>query len=72
MSFFNYCILHTHAEKKETTWCGKAKQPDGWYFQDIDHAAYTLLQRRRLVPCSECLSAIIHTLRKGEENGDSK
>lgn len=52
------CIRHTHSEYKNKTWCDKTFSSFDWVFQDIDHATYTILDKSRLIPCPECISAI--------------
>lgn len=52
------CIQHTHAELKNTSWCGKSLYSFDWVFQDIDHATYSIMNEVRQVPCPECITAI--------------
>jgi hypothetical protein len=50
------CILHTHQEKLGTTWCGKAAV--GFLFQDLDHAANSMVPfASTVLPCRRCLAA---------------
>ena len=60
------CIQHTHAEKQKTSWCGKQLFSYDWVFQDIDHATYTMMNGGRLVPCPDCVNAIINVLKNDE------
>ena len=55
-------VRHTHAEKPHEAWCGERIWSSDWVFQDIDHAAYTLMQNRYLVPCPDCIRKIVEAL----------
>lgn len=57
------CIAYDDG-KRRGVWCGK--QSPGFVFQSIDHAAYAGLKRDRLLPCPECLDAIIAALRQDD------
>lgn len=57
------CIQHTHAEKENTSWCGRTLSNFEWCFQDIDHAAYNIMSRGMLVPCPDCVATIIGVLK---------
>ncbi len=59
-------IRHTHAEKKRTAWCGAALTEFDWTFQDIDHAAYTVMNGSFQQPCPECVKAVVETLEKAK------
>jgi hypothetical protein len=52
------CIRHTHAERLNTSWCGKNLYSFDLPFQDIDHAVYAVEHESRLVPCPDCLDTI--------------
>ncbi len=52
------CIQHTHADRVKTSWCGKTLYTFDWFFQNIDHAAHTVMNEARQVPCPECIAAI--------------
>ena len=57
------CVRHTHEDKKKMSWCGRNIQDVGFYFVDIDHAAYDQLDKDRLLICPECLAEIIKALK---------
>jgi hypothetical protein len=57
------CIAHTHEDLKAKTWCGKEIMPFDWVFQAIDHAAYSVLEGSRLVPCRSCVAKVKHAFR---------
>lgn len=52
------CIRHTHEERKNTSWCGKAVYTFDWTFVDIDHATYSIMNGSRNVPCPDCIKVI--------------
>ena len=56
------CIQHTHAEKQNTSWCGKQVYSFDLPFQDIDHATYSVMNGSRLVPCPDCVNSIFQIL----------
>jgi hypothetical protein len=56
------CVQHTHADKKNQTWCGRSTDQFEWTFVNLDHAAYNALQGGRLVLCDNCRAAAIAAL----------
>ena len=58
------CIRQTHAERTAISWCGRRIEPFEWTFTDIDHAIYSLMAEDRLIPCLDCVRAIIAELGK--------
>jgi hypothetical protein len=54
-------IRHTHEKRKDTTWCGLNTTPLIWYFQDLDHAAYSQAQGS-IEPCRHCVRRAIKAL----------
>lgn len=52
------CIQHTHAELLKQSWCGLPLSNFDLPFVDIDHAAYTVRNEGRLVPCPDCINVI--------------
>lgn len=54
-------IRQTHAERKQLAWCGRSVEIE-WAFVDIDHAAYSQLNNDRLLPCKDCLKAVVKAL----------
>lgn len=57
------CIQHTHLDKQKTSWCGKTLYNYDWVFQDIDHATYNVMNGGYLVPCPDCVNAILGVLK---------
>lgn len=57
------CIQHTHVDKLKTSWCGEQLFNFDWSFQDIDHAAYSVMSGGRLVPCPECVNSVFKLLK---------
>jgi len=47
-------ILHTHQQKKGLSWCGETVAGQ-WNFQNLDHAAYCIINNSRIQPCPECV-----------------
>ncbi|EOW7592847.1 hypothetical protein ACOE72_000784 [Escherichia coli] len=43
------------------TWCGHQPIQFEWLFQDAQHALLSIEQGTLLVPCKNCLAAIIKT-----------
>ncbi|EBD4403630.1 hypothetical protein CU481_12100 [Salmonella enterica] len=43
------------------TWCGHRPGSSEWLFQDAQHALLSIEQGTLLVPCKNCLAAIIKT-----------
>ncbi|HGF4741566.1 TPA: hypothetical protein ACF35F_001064, partial [Escherichia coli] len=43
------------------TWCGHRPGSFEWLFQDAQHALLSIEQGALLVPCKNCLAAIIKT-----------
>lgn len=64
-----HCIRHTHADKQKLSWCERPMPYPavigGFAFQDLDHAAYSLLAKDRILPCPDCLRAALRTLNRG-------
>lgn len=58
------CVAHTHAHKKNESWCGRFVNTE-FHFQNIDHAAYNAMNEGRLLVCPECHKKIIETLKSG-------
>jgi len=58
------CIHQTHAEKTTLSWCGRKIEPFEFVFVSIDHATYSNLAGDCLVPCPECVEAIVAALRE--------
>ena len=57
------CIRQTHEERKTKSWCDRILYySDEWAFIDIDHAVHSAQQGDRLVPCPECVTAIVAAL----------
>lgn len=56
------CIRHTHAERKNLSWCGRNVYSSDWTFLSVDHAAYSIMNEDRLVPCPNCLKVISQIL----------
>jgi hypothetical protein len=52
-------ISHTHADRKGEAWCGVRLQVFDWAFGDVDHAAYNMQQEGRLLPCPQCVGAVM-------------
>lgn len=52
------CIRHTHADQKDSTWCGRKVEAAEFCFVDADHAAYAVRNKDRLIPCLKCAEAI--------------
>lgn len=46
------------------TWCGHAPQFSDWLFQDSQHALLSIEQGSLIVPCKNCLAAIIKTAKQ--------
>jgi hypothetical protein len=63
---FDYikCIRHTHADKRQMTWCGLPVSYD-FVFESIDHAAYNSLDEGRLLICPKCSEAIREAILDG-------
>ncbi len=53
--------LHKHEIE---TWCGHRPGSFEWLFQDAQHALLSIEQGTLLVPCNNCLAAIIKTAQK--------
>lgn len=56
------CIRHTHEYYNNKSWCGKPVASFDWTFTDLDHAAYSLVDKSRLIPCPDCIKAAINVL----------
>ena len=53
------CVLHTSAERKDQTWCGRDLSGTFEFaFTNIDHAAYASISGDRLRICPKCLRVI--------------
>ena len=52
------CIRHTNANLSKLSWCGLPLSNFDLPFVDIDHAAYTVRDEGRLVPCPDCINVI--------------
>ena len=55
------CIRHSHSDLRNYTWC--EERCAGFVFQSVDHAAYSLLAKRRIPVCPKCLDRISKLLR---------
>ena len=57
------CIGHTNAptDGPTRTWCGRTCYME-WVFLGIDHAVYSVHKETRMVPCPECVAAILAVL----------
>jgi hypothetical protein len=49
------------------SWCGEDLHYFDWAYQNIDHAAYSIINGSRQVPCSRCLKAIAKVLEGSSE-----
>lgn len=49
------------AKHEIETWCGHVPQFSDWLFQDAQHALLSIEQGTLLVPCKNCLAAIVKT-----------
>lgn len=56
------CIQHTHADHQSESWCGEKLSRFDKPFLDIDHAAYTVRNEGRLIPCPDCVNEIFRIL----------
>ncbi len=56
------CIDDQNVENAGKTWCGREVRFAEWTFTDVDHAAQTARAGFRLVPCPECVSAVMAAL----------
>ena len=54
-------IMHTNADNKGTSWCGR--QLFGFNFINIDHAIYNIINEGRLLACKKCINKIIKIMR---------
>lgn len=50
-------IADTHVDHKGLAWCGE--KIVGFAFTDVDHAALNARNGGRLVPCPDCLRAVL-------------
>ena len=51
------CIADANSGEAGKSWCGRTVWME-WAFLDIDHAAISVKQSDRKVPCPECLAAV--------------
>lgn len=56
------CVMHTHKEKLNSSWCGKDLYNFDIPFVDVDHALYTRMSDGRLLICPECRAEIKRVL----------
>ena len=56
------CINRAKQANMARSWCGRSLFGE-FSFQGIDHAAENNLQRGRLLPCAECVAAVVAALR---------
>lgn len=61
------CIRHTHADRKDETWCGDSAA-FRFCFASVDHAAYNA-KSGRLLTCEECLEQVRIALDPANANG---
>ena len=52
------CVMHTHMNKANTSWCGKELWNFEIIFVDVDDALYTRMNQDRLLICPECMAEI--------------
>jgi len=56
------CIRHPHEDLSKLSWCGLPLSNFDLPFVDIDHAAHTVRDEGRLVPCPDCINVIASLL----------
>lgn len=49
---------HTNEQGANVAWCGARVPQCEWLFQDAEHAALTLAQGQRLIPCHKCAGVL--------------
>lgn len=56
-------VRRTRVGEEKEVWCGAPFDAFRWDFVNIDHIANHRLTQGRLLPCPECLQAIVAALR---------
>lgn len=56
------CVRQTKKDQIHLSWCGRDIQDGGFYYTEIDHAAYDQRAGSCLLICPECLIEIIMAL----------
>lgn len=55
-------VRRTRVGEEKDVWCGAPFELLRWDFVDIDHIANHRLTQGRLLPCPDCLKAIVDAL----------